>query len=217
MWYVLAVIVVFIVTLSLAGSRDAPAAGKDSGGGTAITKTVDRGAARVDIARKLAKLAASKPPTKLSPGAMCYEVMAPPDRAEYVCPDCGEKTLYATKGQDATPDAAAAIAAMQWQLEGCRRLARQIRGLDLTLDESAFCRKCTPAGKNPRLSLVVRYADTAKPHRADGISANDLVLIKEFLAGKDKHKSEADWESPLKKHLPRLQFLLGFEPEQKSD
>jgi len=210
MWYVVAAIIALGVAFSLVGCRETPSPVVPPETKVTVAPDTAKGVPRVEIAAKLAKLATSKPPTKLAQGAMCYEVMAPPDRMEYVCPACGEKTLYATEGEGASPDAHAAIATMQFELEGCRRLAKQIAGLDLALDESAFCRKCTPEGQAPRLCLVVRYAGQDTPHRAEGISTDDLVLIQEFLAGKDRHVS-ADWESPLKKHLSRLQFLLGFE------
>lgn len=50
---------------------------------------------REDLRRRLEDLARSEPPTDLSHGAMCYEMTGPPEVAEYLCPVCGQKTMYA--------------------------------------------------------------------------------------------------------------------------
>jgi len=163
---------------------------------------------RADIAARLKKLADAPPPKELSMGAMCYEMMAPPERAEYVCPDCGEKTLYAN-----ATDGRGIPEFISWTLPACRESVRKIRDLAVTLDESAYCAKCSPDAKTPRLALVVKYPDGSE-HRTENVTARDLTLLVEFTTGALKHDAGQQGEEPLAKHLPRLRELLGS-PETK--
>ena len=158
---------------------------------------------RADIAARLKKLADAPPPKELSMGAMCYEMMAPPDRAEYVCPDCGEKTLYATA--DGDRDAPQFIS---WTLPACRETVKTVRDLTLVLDESGYCAKCSPDAKKPTLALVVKYPDGTE-HRTENVTAEDLIVLREFASGALKHDGGQQGEKPLKKWLPRLRQLLG--------
>jgi hypothetical protein len=91
-----------------------------------------------------------------------------------------------------------------------RRLAGTVSGLELSLDETEFCKKCAPDAETPKLTLVVRYPGEKEPHRTRGVSVNDLKLIREFLAGKKKHTYSNDAEEPLKKHVDRIGELLGL-------
>ena len=63
-------------------------------------------------------------------GAMCYDMAGPPNRVEYVCPVCGEKTLY-------TEQKAFLIGA---ELESCRRLNKTLSKLakDAMSEEEAL-------------------------------------------------------------------------------
>jgi hypothetical protein len=161
---------------------------------------------RADIADRLAALARDPAPAELTPGAMCYETMGPPDRAEYVCPTCGEKTLYASTEEDYFRASRAGN-----DVPECRRLASGIRDLNVRLDESEFCEKCRPGVATPRLALVVRYPD-GREVRTEDANSLDLTLLVEFTTGSRKHDGGMEGETPLKEHLPRLQALLGVEP-----
>lgn len=66
---------------------------------------------RDEMRKRLEELAKSAPPKDLSSGAMCYEMATPPERAEYVCPACGDKTLYATGRQ---PDTKGPTGLLRW-------------------------------------------------------------------------------------------------------
>lgn len=134
-------------------------------------------------------------------GAMCYEMASPPDRAEYVCPKCGEKTLY-------TKDAAREV---EWELESCRREFLKLKastGLLLALDESSYCSHCRPDAKTHALTLVVTYADGSS-HTNAAVTAGDLRILQGFLRGDGAFKTFNEGEEPLKQQLPRLRELLG--------
>lgn len=161
------------------------------------------GSEREVLTKRLQELSVQPAPTDLKPGAMCYKPAGPPEQTEYVCPACKEKTLYAN---------VVVVAVLQRDLEACRRLVKEIKGLKVELDESRFCRKCHPEVKDPKLGLVVRYPGQPEPHRVWGVTSDDLRLIAEFLSGKNKHVSANEGETPIKDHLKRLEELLGVKP-----
>jgi hypothetical protein len=168
-----------------------------------------------EIKERLTELAKNPPPEKLSMGAMCYDMAFALPKNEYICPECGEKTLYTAEEGPRTSGSAVPV---RRDIPECRRIIKQIKGLHIELDEKEFCAKCSPDLKDePKLCLIVRYQDKEKPHRAERITSEDLVLVQELVSGKDKHKGEQGAETPLKDYLERLQKLLGIEIEVRGD
>lgn len=202
------VVTACLVVLSFFGGEckaEEPKADKGDKGSKPAEKKV-MNPAKLEVLKKLKKLATTESPKKLSPGAKCYSMATPPMRAEYVCPTCNAKTLFANpKGKWG----GAPQLIISWELPACRQMLKKIKGLKLTLDESAFCKKCKPNAKKNELALVVDYGDPKANHRVEGVKVNDLVLIKEFLDGKLKHDGGQAGEVPLKKHMGRLEALLG--------
>ncbi|MCL1909735.1 MAG: hypothetical protein FWG05_02235 [Kiritimatiellaeota bacterium] len=135
--------------------------------------------------------------------AMCYEMMAPPERAEYVCPICGAKTIH-------VKDAAETVA---WTLENHRYFLEEVVkfGLDASLDERAFCETCRKESGLENGSLDV-YLDV----RMNGkiahtlLEENDWDKLTAFLEGTNVWKN-MDGEYPLKPELPRIRKLLGID------
>ena len=168
---------------------------------------------RQNLEKKLQELAKAPPPTKLAPGDMCYDMAAPADRIDYVCPACQEKTLYSRK--------AGGDWKIQWIIldaDRYRKLAKQLQdnGLDCKLDESAFCQKCGKDAKEKTFVLETKWTGQEKPHRAALRDIDDLKLILEFLEGKKVHAGAQGAETPLKNYLPRIRELLGLESETGS-
>lgn len=134
-------------------------------------------------------------------GAMCYDMAAPPNRAEYVCPKCSEKTLYTNQ----------AAYAISWNLEACRRefeLLKKEADLAVTLDESSYCSHCSPAAVRQETILTLTYADGST--HAEPVSSYDLRMLRALLAGKLDYKTDNDGTAALKEHMPRLRQLLGI-------
>ncbi len=162
---------------------------------TPVTKHLSRD----EIAQRLKKLAASEPPKDLSRGAMCYAPrMNQPQKVEYVCPKCGKKTVYQDHMDYIIND-----------ILSCRRYVTAIKQISMQIDESQFCKKCSPKVTSPKLVLVVNYQGDKKPYRFEGVSGNDLSLIQDFLEGKSVIRDSFDNESPLKSCITRIQQLLG--------
>ena len=207
------VFVLLIVLLVFSGVRKTFAAAS-SRPGTVVMMASSEGKpplatdnlTREQVAKRLKKLSKSPPPAKLSLGAMCYEVAAPPDRGEYVCPVCGQKTLYTRAREQGQNN----VDMVLNDIPECRRMVKAIKGLNLTLDESEFCHKCSPAVKSPGLILIVRYPGEKKPHRVRNVSSSDLEILQLFITGQDRVAGFTGTETPLKEYLPRLQELLGI-------
>jgi len=157
---------------------------------------------RASVRERLRELAAAPAPTNLSMGAMCYKPAAHPQSAEYVCPRCGEKTVYTT--EQAT--------VVLWELPAMRRLVTQVPNLTVTLDEYEFCRHCSPNTIDPRTAIVVQFTGDWTGHVTEGVSTDDLELLKDFMSGSDKHIGSEGRQTPLKDHLDRLEQLLGEQP-----
>jgi len=155
------------------------------------------------------------PPPQRKMGAMCYQMMAPPDQFDYVCPKCGEKTIYARSEEMPR--------SVVWKLSGnladCRREAKKLPAsphVKIALDESEYCSNCTHDAKSPQLAIVVKYKD-GRTHRTSSISDVDLRMIASFLGGKLDYVMYNDFTEPLKKQIPRLEQLLGLGQEGDED
>jgi predicted RNA-binding Zn-ribbon protein involved in translation (DUF1610 family) len=196
MWYIIPVVLALLATGLVFGlGRKGP---------STATNTVAPGERRLPdrsaIRARLQALAKTPAPTDLKPGAMCYETAASPDRAEYLCPACGEKTFYPS-GQ---------ARHLSFALPRCRLLAARLATLlECRLDESTFCRRCTPDAAAPVLHLVIRYGTTEREHRAGVNGYSDLAVLIDFLEGKTVHRNAYDGEEALKEHIPLLERLLG--------
>jgi hypothetical protein len=159
---------------------------------------------RVEYEQRLLSLAASARPRDLSCGACCYAPAPPLILSDYVCPRCGERGVLSIQEYPQ----------LAHELDACRELLSEIKGLRVELLETGFCTACFPNAQGGSLDLVVHH-DHKTSHRANGINSNDLVLITEFLAGETKHEGYCGEETPLQKHIPRLRQLLGLPEKTK--
>ncbi|MBI5525513.1 MAG: hypothetical protein HY897_04200 [Deltaproteobacteria bacterium] len=115
---------------------------------------------REEIARKLKELADKPLPAdleKFSP--MCYEQTALGDTIDYLCPKDGSRTQY-SKTQEVGYGAAIGIG----------HKLKNIKGIELSVDGSEFCRKCSPDQKNPKPVLIVKLSGNTKDHRFRGVT-----------------------------------------------
>ncbi len=139
-------------------------------------------------------------------GAMCYAIALPLERTDYICPTCGGKTLYAFDDMLKDPNViqqSTEVIIIAHELDSCRRLAQQINTLDIELDESQFCKVCSPDVEYPQLGLIVKHPDNPQPHRVWGVREYDLTLIKEYNDGQLRTEEMSDAS------LQRLEELLG--------
>jgi hypothetical protein len=172
---------------------------------TSTFDTIKGPVSKSEIQERLIELSKSVTPAKLNQGAMCYEMSAPLDRYEYVCPKCGEKTLY-------TSDEGLAEKASE--IESYRISVTRMNGLDISLDESEFCKKCSPDIKTPVLYINIKYKDDPLVHKICCIGHSDFALMYEFLCGSKVHRLFNVQEVPLKNYIEQLQFLFDISIKQ---
>lgn len=216
-YIVIAIVLVVLCIFGASCRKQSPAQLQGRTSGEVIVESSGRYMTAESIRAQLEKISKKPPPKNLAMGAMCYKVAAPPDRADYICPNCGEKTLYASQ-PSSDPNAVLqsweVIIAIARELESSRRLVQQIDKLDITLDESQFCKHCKPDIQAPKLGLVIRYGDRPEPHDVWQFSQNDLLMLKAFSEGKLKFEGTNDTECDLKRMLPRLEQLLGVKLDE---
>jgi len=203
----------FIGLLTFAGVRHQGKAHAAPGAGDTVAISVSMpeplfagSSPRETLKARLEKLSKSPPPKNLKMGAMCYDMAEPPDRIDYVCPACGEKTLYARDDKNR----GSLTFFLSYQLQECREIAKKVKGLDIVLGEHEFCRKCSPATKAPVLILKVNYPGE-KTHVVRDVHEDDLGLLVEFMNNSDRHVGGQGRETPLKDYVPRLRELLGIQ------
>jgi predicted RNA-binding Zn-ribbon protein involved in translation (DUF1610 family) len=219
MQYILiALVIAVLCVFGLSCRKSTPS--NSTGGEPQGTVTIFSGKflSHQEIQKQLALIARKPAPKKLAMGAMCYAVAVTSSRIDYVCPTCGEKMLYAL--EDSSDKTKRDI---QWKaisdiqsLESLRRLAQQIKKLDISLNESQFCKHCHPDVIEPKLGLIVKYPDQPEPHCVWDVSWTDLVMIKAVTAGKLKYKDQQDREVALKDFLPRLKELLNADIDDRN-
>jgi hypothetical protein len=140
----------------------------------------------------------------------CYVISRPQTTAEYVCPICGQKTLYDND------DAAWVVQSM----ETCRReydLLVQISPLKMKLDESSFCAKCSPNANEHQLALTVTHEDGTN-QTTSPVSWNDLRILRDYFQGRLTSSAPGKTPAMVREETIRVKYILGREvpvPPQK--
>lgn len=103
---------------------------------------------REELNEKLNALAQSTAPEIPSaPRETCYMIALPPERRiEYICPKCGQRTYYLSRDNLKL-------------LHASRQCAHKLQtlGLNIEVDESAYCQHCTPDPKAKKnLDIPIR-------------------------------------------------------------
>ena len=174
-------------------------------GGVTVEK-VSR-ASNAEIGRMLQQVETAPAPAPKM-GAMCYAPLPPVTHYEYICPVCGEKTLYAA-GTNQFYGPAATIEAFRRARDAAEAAAAKV-GAAVALDEKQYCRKCLPDFTNtPQAAVAVTLPD-GHVQRTEAIQLQDLWMLRDFFSGKTVLVGGNDSESPLKHDLPRLRELLGM-------
>ncbi|MEA3266267.1 MAG: hypothetical protein U9P42_04920 [Candidatus Fermentibacteria bacterium] len=203
MWYAAAIIALVIVSTAAGMARNKKNEGTRSGTQLAETGIYSyRALSRTEINLLLSKLELTEPPEPVM-GAMCYAPMALPSSTEYICPICGEKTIY---------DSSFA-SFIDWELASCRRMADNINlntEFDVLLDESLFCDFCSQeTAETPVLLLKVINEDGDEI--TNRITIVDLRMLESFLQGNLYYLTSNDSQRPLQDYGERMRILLGLE------
>ncbi len=205
MWYVAVIVILVIVSTAAGVVRNKKGEGTRPATEHVGTGTYSyRALSRTEINLLLSKLEFTEPPEAVM-GAMCYAPMALPSSADYICPDCGEKTVY---------DSSFA-SFIDWEIAGCRRMADNINlntEFDVILDESLFCDFCSQeTAETPVLLLKVINED--EDEIVNRITIMDLRMLESFLQGNLYYLTFNDSQRPLQDYAERMRTLLGVEKE----
>jgi len=164
---------------------------------------------RKQIDEKLKHLTRNPTPIEPFHGAMCYFVTPRLDKIhEYICPVCGEKTIYKWNNNPEKFNAADGV--LGFKLEACRKEIEKVNGINIKLDESEFCAHCKPNIKVPKLYLFVNIAGQRDTTKINEFYYIDIRLIHTFLNGELIYKDELNIVSPLLDKMDRLKELLGI-------
>lgn len=132
-------------------------------------------------------------------GAMCYSVGPPPDQALYICPTCGEKTLYVDQYAEELSEVSLAR----------QEFEKLIKSVDISIvfDESEFCASCSPHVDSPELTLIINHEDGSSV-LSKSITSDDIIILRSFFEGELCYTTHDDSIYPLKGKLRRLRELL---------
>jgi len=154
---------------------------------------------RSELANKLGQLPSKQELLEDPVGAMCYDTAAPLNRIQYICPICGEMTVYHSTFGDNIDE-----------LPTYLLLISKIKKIDVKLDESQFCKKCSPNVTSPQYGLLVKYGNNKEAHKTSNITEEDINLIYEFSEGMKEHTTlYSNDKRPIKEYKERLEELLG--------
>ncbi|MFA6619449.1 MAG: hypothetical protein WCT23_10335 [Candidatus Neomarinimicrobiota bacterium] len=202
MWYIAAAGIVLAGTLAgVVKSRGTGFIKEDNPFSRIIISAAIKPLSMEQVNFLLARLEKEEPPEPVF-GAMCYEMMAAPVVAEYICPVCGEKTLY--------EDYRATF--IEWELQGARRLAESIDAgteFNVTLDETLFCDYCSEDSQDEP-SLLLRVTSEDGTEISSRVSLTDLRKLDSFLQGRLYWLTDNDSQEPLQDDGDRIREILGL-------
>lgn len=191
-----------LIAFSVQGCRNSKSGGGSSSNTTVTVQQVES-MSRAQIEQMLQKLEKQRAPKRII-NAMCYDIVAPPSEAEYVCPVCGQKTLYS--GEE--------VNVIDREIESCRREFEQVyraSNLKMVLDESSFCAKCSPNATQHQLILNIWYSD-GSTHSAPIRDQWDLRILRDFFRGRTAYEGAMKGDViPLSNRIPRIRTLLGLD------
>jgi hypothetical protein len=216
MWYIIIIVVLlagtFIGSRALSCQSSVPNENRKSKHSVDLpfnqNDTIKAMFSKNQIEEKLKHLATTSVPTNLSFGAMCYEMAYIENTVhEYVCPVCGEKTIY-KKSKD--KEKFQYIEGVFNEINECRREIEKVEGINIKLDETEFCGHCKPKIEKPKLYLLVNIAGQKDTTKISTFSYMDIRILQEFLDNKLVHRTDNDGETALIENIDRIRELLGL-------
>jgi predicted RNA-binding Zn-ribbon protein involved in translation (DUF1610 family) len=197
---------IVLVTLAILAASAIAGAGLKSGAAARRARADAPTSARLksmtqsEVEKLLARVESTAAPEPVE-GAMCYAAMPMESTAEYLCPICGEKTIY---GAD-----------QAWlvtrQIESARRYVEQITALssmEVLLDETGFCSFCS--GADSGLALVLRVVYEEGDTVSSEVTDFDLQLLAGLFSKSLTYNTFNDGQMPLQPYLGRLREVLGL-------
>jgi hypothetical protein len=131
---------------------------------------------------------------------------------------CGEKTIYGLKEVDNETEintdtlkiSQNRISFIKYELTAIQREIQKVKGINISLDESEFCKHCSPFVEEPTLYLSINIGGESDTTKISDFDYMDVRLIHEFLAGSRVHEDGRGNEYPLIDYIERIKELLGI-------
>ena len=155
---------------------------------------------QAELTAMLSRVKTGKPPEPRL-GALCYETVTIYERVEFICRNCGEKSLYP---RSLAGDNLLNLQALEREFD----IFRKTSPLKMEMEINGYCQHCDSGGKPRGATLTVTYENGAV-HRCFPFTLTDLRLLKALLTGKLLWDAEWDNQFLLSEQIPRLQELLG--------
>lgn len=161
-----------------------------------------------DIGKMLERLQSAAVPKQLSIAAMCYEMAAPAEYIEYICPLDGEKTVFSFNStEDANVyHAVENISLYRSGIEYLNKIAPE--GMTFSLDETLFCKKHNPDAKERFAYIILKYDDGKEVKNP--VHPADFNILQAFFNEKTVYGGNYGEEYPLKDQTARIKELLGI-------
>jgi len=144
----------------------------------------------------------------------------------YICPVCEGETIYKTIhnwlltigkqtiiGTDREIELSSKnLDLLYWNsLNDYRKGIKEINGIHVTLDESEFCKYCSPLIKVPKLNLLTKIEGETNTNKIANCSLYDIELLRDFL----NNNLICFSKTSLDYRRERLKELLGIKDEIK--
>ena len=104
-----------------------------------------------------------------------------------------------------------------YEVRNCREAIKNIKGIHIALDESEFCKHCSPSTINPTLYLLVNIDGEPNTIKIPNVSYMDIRLLEGFLNYKatdceilSAYHIKYNSETSSAKYIKRLKELLGI-------
>lgn len=141
-------------------------------------------------------------------------------KISYICPICGWETLYgsdsyAIRKEEFIPNRMGyfepkfsnneAYVIVSRELNILRKEIQKVKGINIFLDESEFCKHCSPYTTNPSLNLIVNINGESNITKTQNVTYTDILLLRNFLNGENlANKNFKDG------YIERIKELLGI-------
>ena len=166
-----------------------------------------KGTTRKELVERLQKLAESKPPTDLDPGAMCYDMISP-EKVEKPCPDCG-RTMTVGEMEEFLSKYNVPLKRLQSQsLDAKLIFPEHCPTCGFGLESLGMAKWSKNEWEKRRLQLEIKYPDHPTPVRAVLDGAYELEIMVLFLQGSDRWGNGV--ERAMKDEVDRLKKLFGL-------
>jgi hypothetical protein len=128
------------------------------------------------------------------PLASCYIPAPTITEVYYICPTCGERTVYVAS----KPEGRLALKMASLGVIGANS------GLRIDFEAHGLCHHCDRRVKPARLDVLIRYDEDGETERIEGITPDDVDKLIALVYGYGPRPQASSFSSPLCDRVPRI-------------